>query len=609
SGDSLRRNRVFGYQVRRLIVSAVLSNCHDGSALLDRRAFQLLLAVVRMLWHHFRRHCKVELVVLLEHFLLRVLRSSSRKVPAAWRMQVMDELLRWFDVPHNLVELFFNYDMDRKFIQQWKIFQEMCSLMCSLAEGCAGAAAGAAAGPEQDRVALRLQALKSAAQIVKSLMDASGHGYLIARDARTREISLGAAGGWEEDDSDTDTDGGDSDLLGDGGGAGAGMKSDTEAARVAVKARRLLAASGRGLSSAAAVAAAAAAEAEEEESGSEVPPAPALTPTAAGDEAAGGASAAITPPATAFGNGNGRAAAATNGAAGGASAIATAIAANGSGGRRGGLPGRRRRRPNSFRHRRELRKRAEEVMKQALELYHAKGLKKAVQYLVASSFLADTPHDIANFLRVYRQELDAAAIGEFLSEPDFDSGEYWKLIRLQYVRAISFHGMTLEEALRHLLTNSGFRLPGEAQKIDRLLSAFAECYYADNRGQASFPFASAETPYVLSYAIIMLNTDLHRANAGSKKKRKRMTKDAFISNLRGVAGVAGASGRGAAARAQHVQPPLLRGGAGHEPVARPRAAHVRGRVVPLPRRRQLGAGPAARGRGGGADVPRHRAVR
>ncbi|CAN0484037.1 unnamed protein product, partial [Discosporangium mesarthrocarpum] len=43
------------------------------------------------------------------------------------------------------------------------------------------------------------------------------------------------------------------------------------------------------------------------------------------------------------------------------------------------------------RYRKELRKRAEEVVKQALDLYHTKGLKKGVQYLIASNFISDTP--------------------------------------------------------------------------------------------------------------------------------------------------------------------------------------------------------------------------
>lgn len=39
----------------------------------------------------------------------------------------------------------------------------------------------------------------------------------------------------------------------------------------------------------------------------------------------------------------------------------------------------------------ELRNRAEEVVTQALKLYRTKGLKKAVQHLVASNFISDTP--------------------------------------------------------------------------------------------------------------------------------------------------------------------------------------------------------------------------
>ena len=38
------------------------------------------------------------------------------------------------------------------------------------------------------------------------------------------------------------------------------------------------------------------------------------------------------------------------------------------------------------------------------------------------------------------------------------------------------------DRLRHLLTQGGFRLPGEAQQIDRLISTFARCYWEDNAG-------------------------------------------------------------------------------------------------------------------------------
>jgi len=98
--------------------------------------------------------------------------------------------------------------------------------------------------------------------------------------------------------------------------------------------------------------------------------------------------------------------------------------------------------------------------------------------------------------------------------------------------------MTVEEGLRHLLTQGGFLLPGEAQQIDRLIATFARCYWEDNAGDKDrCPFENKDSVYLLSFAIIMLNTDLHKSKqASTKSKRKnshlnKMTKDEFIANL------------------------------------------------------------------------------
>ena len=93
--------------------------------------------------------------------------------------------------------------------------------------------------------------------------------------------------------------------------------------------------------------------------------------------------------------------------------------------------------------------------------------------------------------------------------------------------------------LRHLLTNCGFRLPGEAQEIDRIITTFAQCYWEDNAGdQYRCPLQHQDSVFLLSYAIIMLNTDLHKTSRSSssiiRKRPKNMTKSEFIANLRGV---------------------------------------------------------------------------
>jgi Sec7-like guanine-nucleotide exchange factor len=45
-------------------------------------------------------------------------------------------------------------------------------------------------------------------------------------------------------------------------------------------------------------------------------------------------------------------------------------------------------------------------------------------------------------------------------------------------------------------------------------------------------FPNADTGFVLSYSVIMLNTDAHNPNI---KPERRMTKEGFISNNRGIA--------------------------------------------------------------------------
>lgn len=72
---------------------------------------------------------------------------------------------------------------------------------------------------------------------------------------------------------------------------------------------------------------------------------------------------------------------------------------------------------------------------------------------------------------------------------------------------------------------SGFRLPGEAQKIDRIMEIFASRYHENNPGV----FASPDTAYVLAFSVIMLNTDLH--NPAVKNK---ITKQQFFKNNRGI---------------------------------------------------------------------------
>ncbi|XP_033647680.1 IQ motif and SEC7 domain-containing protein 1-like isoform X4 [Asterias rubens] len=93
---------------------------------------------------------------------------------------------------------------------------------------------------------------------------------------------------------------------------------------------------------------------------------------------------------------------------------------------------------------------------------------------------------------------------------------------------MNFRDMSIDDALRKFQT--AFRLPGEAQKIERLMEAFAQRYCICN-GDVARMFWKPDTIFILAFAIIMLNTDLHSPN---QKTERRMKIHEFIRNLSGI---------------------------------------------------------------------------
>jgi len=135
------------------------------------------------------------------------------------------------------------------------------------------------------------------------------------------------------------------------------------------------------------------------------------------------------------------------------------------------------------------------------------------------------PADVARFLLENKDRFEKTQIGEYLGrEPDYDNGMPLKVLH-EYVQQMDFCGLVFDNAIRFYL--SGFRLPGEAQKIDRILEKFAERYSEQNPDA----FPTADVAFILSFSIIMLNTDLHNP---SIKEERKMTKDGFIRNNRGI---------------------------------------------------------------------------
>ncbi|XP_022146951.1 brefeldin A-inhibited guanine nucleotide-exchange protein 5 isoform X2 [Momordica charantia] len=133
---------------------------------------------------------------------------------------------------------------------------------------------------------------------------------------------------------------------------------------------------------------------------------------------------------------------------------------------------------------------------------------KGVEYLISNKLVENTPSSVAQFLR-NTPSLDKTMIGDYLGQHE----EFPVAVMHAYVDSMQFSGMKFDAAIRDFL--KGFRLPGEAQKIDRIMEKFAERYCAGNPGL----FKNADTAYVLAYAVIMLNTDAHNPMVWPKMSR------------------------------------------------------------------------------------------
>ncbi|KAF9616848.1 hypothetical protein IFM89_032698 [Coptis chinensis] len=149
--------------------------------------------------------------------------------------------------------------------------------------------------------------------------------------------------------------------------------------------------------------------------------------------------------------------------------------------------------------------------------------KKGLEYL-KMVYLVPVPPDpkaLAYFYR-FTPGLDMNKIGDFLGDPDELNIQVLK----EFTKTFEFSGMILDNALRTFLET--FRLPGESQKIQRILEAFSERFFDQ---QCSELFVSKDAVFILCYSVIMLNTDQHNPQV-----KRKMTEEEFIRNNRAING-------------------------------------------------------------------------
>lgn len=153
-----------------------------------------------------------------------------------------------------------------------------------------------------------------------------------------------------------------------------------------------------------------------------------------------------------------------------------------------------------------------------LEVFNKKKAKEGIALAKQMGIITeDTPEAIAQFLLT--KGLDKVRVGEYLAQNNPHAKETLKA----FILFNDFSGLEIDEAMRVFLGK--FKILGEAEVVDRTMELFAERYCEQNPDA----FSSPGTAYILSFSIMMLNTDAHSIHVKSK-----MTLNEFVRNNRGI---------------------------------------------------------------------------
>lgn len=166
------------------------------------------------------------------------------------------------------------------------------------------------------------------------------------------------------------------------------------------------------------------------------------------------------------------------------------------------------------------------------ELFNKKAAR-GVEALYKESFLKDPTDkkELAQFFFEKSTRLNKKVLGVYLSEPAN------KDLLKEFMHLFDFSGLRVDEGLRIML--KAFRLPGESQQIERVVETFADAFVASQNsldggvlhlqdGQEPVVLDSGAV-FLLSFSIIMLNTDLHNPQI-----KRHMDLNDYERNVSGV---------------------------------------------------------------------------
>lgn len=125
------------------------------------------------------------------------------------------------------------------------------------------------------------------------------------------------------------------------------------------------------------------------------------------------------------------------------------------------------------------------------------GKSSGIKLLKELGVIGEGPEAMARFIKDDRR-VGPFMIGEIFGDPE----DFNTVVRETYLEWLAFNDMSVLEALKYYL--SLFELPGESQKVERILESFAKQYTLDNPGTYT-----QDATHLLSFLLMMLHTNIH----------------------------------------------------------------------------------------------------
>lgn len=134
--------------------------------------------------------------------------------------------------------------------------------------------------------------------------------------------------------------------------------------------------------------------------------------------------------------------------------------------------------------------------------------EEAIEFLQAEQRIDDAPESIARWL-YETPGLSKANLGLYLSSPHLP-----RAVLRAFLEHFDFNTLRIAKAMEVFF--SKIRLPGEAQRVDRLLGSFVHRYMTSNPNSG---LADERVAYVLVFGVVMHSFDLQGPSVDHRKRK------------------------------------------------------------------------------------------